>query len=549
MKKYIFILILFFSFYGCSGFFDGNSNDENNIKSVSVIKSDILHDTIKKGSMTFKVSENIKSKKYIWTIKDLNGSIIQPDNNNREVITVNLTKEGIYFISVALDNNKVLRGRITIPNNILYNVTIGTKHTLIKWDNSTSFYVYGSNTHNQLCIYDNTTKHISSPVMLNLSGYNKIGSTAAGQRHTLFTNNKEIYGCGDNTYGQLGLSHSEKVENISLISTLPSSMEYNRIFLSAGGDMSVAGVENIHGGKFNMQVYIWGFNSDKSPTPIMPSDTLSRDMPLISTGHNFSILRATNSDKVYSIGDNSKWQLGRTHSGGSPDKSTNLDDLKPHMYQGVVYVPYGEENINNTSSSTYYQNNYFAKLSAGDDFVVSIKRETKDDIPYLKNQLYAVYVWGSNEKGQLGIKNKNIKETAVKRPTALFNGITNIPAKTDPNQVKPVYKQIIDTAAGRATGYAVSNEGILYAWGENNKGQFTSSHRVNNTNELIYEISRPSGTRSGYKNVWAAGDRVIALAGDGNLYTWGDNVEEILGINSSNAFIDTPQKLYFPVAP
>ena len=43
--------------------------------------------------------------------------------------------------------------------------------------------------------------------------------------------------------------------------------------------------------------------------------------------------------------------------------------------------------------------------------------------------------------------------------------------------------------------------------------------------------------------------RVIALAGDNNLYTWGDNKNGILGTNNSADTVDIPEKLFFSLAP
>ena len=73
--------------------------------------------------------------------------------------------------------------------------------------------------------------------------------------------------------------------------------------------------------------------------------------------------------------------------------------------------------------------------------------------------------------------------------------------------------------------------------------------KVNNiVNNMVYEISNPTGVKQGYKKVWAGGDRVIALAGDNNLYTWGDNTNGILGINNTNTVINSPEKIFFSLA-
>ena len=108
---------------------------------------------------------------------------------------------------------------------------------------------------------------------------------------------------------------------------------------------------------------------------------------------------------------------------------------------------------------------------------------------------------------------------------------------------------MVEVAAGRAAGYAISSDGILYGWGDESKSQLTNNKQVNQTNNMVYEIANPKGVIEGYKKVWAGGDRVIALAGDNNLYTWGDNKNGILGTNNSADIVDTPEKLFFSLAP
>ena len=140
------------------------------------------------------------------------------------------------------------------------------------------------------------------------------------------------------------------------------------------------------------------------------------------------------------------------------------------MASGYVFTPYGEEQLTGDfSPRSYYQNNYFAKLAAGDDFVVSIKKETTDDSEWTSQDKYAVYVWGNNENNQLGFQNKD-GNTSVRRGTALFNAIENSAMTEDPNKVTPIVKEMVEVAAGRAAGYAISSDGILYGWGDDSKG-------------------------------------------------------------------------------
>lgn len=509
----------------------------------------ILHDSPKIGTVTFKAAEHIQGSSYVWSIEGVNLS-----NNQDRQITADFTTAGSYLVSLNVDGIEY-KGNIIIPNTEpSYEIDMGKSHTIISDKTQKKLFVYGDNSKGQLCIEKSITS-LKEPRILK-SYTSEITSVALGNNHTLFTDNAYIYGCGDNSFGQLGIGSTDVVDNAVTISSIPQISNIRRIFVSSGGDMSVAGIEFLEAAAPKISIYHWGYDDTKENKIQSSAKELatssSRDDVLFATGGNFSILRATSSFNVFSFGINDKWQLGRIQGAGtgypsqgeeeknSPDNNPTLN--KTDMASGFVFTPYGEEN----SYVNYYQNNYFGKIAAGDDFVVSIKKETKEDSSWTQIPKNSLYVWGNNEYGQLGFTSLN---TSVGRATPLFDALQGEPMKTDPNKVKPIQKEMVEVAAGRATGYAISNDGILYGWGDESKGQLTNNKQANQTNNMVYEIAKPNGVTKGYKKVWAGGDRVIALAGDNNLYTWGDNKNGILGTNNSADTVDTPEKLFFSLAP
>ena len=527
------------------------NNNKNNITPPPPVISDglsnnaILSDSPKIGTVTFKAAEHIQGSSYVWNIAGVNLS-----NNQGRQITADFAASGTYLVTLNVDG-ALYKANIIIPaNDVDYEIDMGKSHTIISDKAQKRLFVYGDNSKGQLCI-EKTITSLKEPRIL--KSYNsEISTVAAGNNHTLFTDNTYVYGCGDNSFGQLGLGSTDVVDNAVTISSIPQISNIRRIFVSSGGDMSVAGIEFLDGKAPKISIYHWGYDDTKE-NKIQSSANLlttsnSRDKVLFATGSNFSIIRATSSYNVFSIGINDKWQLGRIQGAGTgydaapvnPD--THLDGNKTDMASGFVFTPYGEEKLTGDySARSYYQNNYFAKLASGDDFVVSIKKETSADSSWTKQDKYALYVWGNNENNQLGFSNKD-GNTTVRRGTALFNAIENTSMSTDPNNVTPIQKEMVEVAAGRATGYAISNDGILYGWGDESKSQLTNNKQVNQTNNMVYEIANPNGVTKGYKKVWAGGDRVIALAGDNNLYTWGDNKNGILGTNNSADMVDTPEK-------
>lgn len=531
------------------------NNNKNNITPPPPVISDglsdnaILSDSPKIGTVTFKAAEHIQGSSYVWNIEGANLS-----NNQGRQISADFTASGSYLVTLNVDGIEY-KGNIIIPDTEpSYEIDMGQNHTIISDKAQKRLFVYGDNSKGQLCIEKSITS-LKEPRILK-SYTSEITSVASGNNHTLFTDNAYIYGCGDNSFGQLGLGSTDVVDNVVTISSIPQISNIRRIFVSSGGDMSVAGIEFLEAAAPKISIYNWGYDDTKE-NKIQSSANLlttsnSRDEVLFATGSNFSIIRATSSYNVFSFGVNDKWQLGRIQGAGtgypsqgeeeknSPDNNPTLN--KTDMAAGYVYTPYGEED----DYVNYYQNNYFGKIATGDDFVVSIKKETKADSSWTKKEKYSLYVWGNNDKNQLGF---NSISSTVSRPTPLFDGLQNQPMEKDPNSVTPIQKEMVEVAAGRATGYAISNDGILYGWGDESKGQLTNNKQANQTNNMVYEIAKPNGDTKGYKKVWAGGDRVIALAGDNNLYTWGDNKNGILGTNNSADTVDTPEKLFFSLAP
>lgn len=554
MKKLTSIILPVFAvlfFAGCAE--ESKKNGGNVIPPVvseGLADNAVLHDTPKIGTVSFKPANHITGSSFLWNIEGVTLS-----NPAAREITAEFNAAGSYIVTLNVDGVEY-KGSIIIPSTQSYEIDMGDNHTIISDMGQKRLFVYGDNTFGQLCV-EKSILNLKEPRILK-SYTSEISSVAAGKNHTLYTDNSNVYACGDNSYSQLGTGNTEIVDNVTTVSIIAplETGSYRRIFVSAGGDMSVAGYEFLEGSAPKISLYNWGYN-DSAANKIQSEANLlttadSRNEPLFATGNGFSIVRATSSYNVFSFGVNDKWQLGRIKGAGTgyanlgeenknnPEENPelNITDIAP----GYVYTPYGEER----DYINYYQNNYFAKLAAGDDFVISIKKETKADSEWTMVEKYSLYVWGNNDKNQLGF---NSNGSPVSRATPLFDGLQNQPMATDPNQVIPIQKEMIEVAAGKAAGYAVSSDGILYGWGDNSKNQLSSNKQANSVNNIVYEISNPENVSSGYKKVWAGGDRVIALAGDNNLYTWGDNKNGILGTGNTSETVATPEKLYFSLLP
>ncbi len=144
-----------------------------------------------------------------------------------------------------------------------------------------------------------------------------------------------------------------------------------------------------------------------------------------------------------------------------------------------------------TLSFAQIDSNCWKMLSAGARHSIAI---TEDG---------TLFTWGNNEMGQLGIGSESTSELSPKQANTTVK-----------------FKQV---AAGFYCSMAISKEGMLYGWGQNNVGQLTNGNREDVfTPEAI-------GTDTDWKMVYPSNTHVLALKTDGTLWGWGHNYDGPLG--------------------
>ena len=298
-----------------------------------------------------------------------------------------------------------------------------------------------------------------------------------------------IYTWGDNSRGQLGRntagntkdSHPGKADT-------PTGITFTQT--SAGGSHAVALSSDGN-------IYTWGDNragrlgrnttgtSDSKPGKLDTSTDVIFTRVSAGWGHTAALDMQGN---VYTWGDNTHGELGRSTPGST-------QDIRP----GKADTPAGI---------------IFTQASAGGSHSVAVSADG------------SLYTWGNSDNGRLG---RDTNSTPADKP-----------GKAD----TPTGITFTQASAGGWHTVALSSDGSLYTWGDNNYGRLGRD-----TSKTPADKPGKADTPAGitFTQASAGAWYCMALGTDGNLYSWGDNTNGQLGRNTGGSTQDaSPAKVAFP---
>jgi len=157
-----------------------------------------------------------------------------------------------------------------------------------------------------------------------------------------------------------------------------------------------------------------------------------------------------------------------------------------------------------------------ADIAAGPDYALAIEAGG-----------YAMWAWGDNSSGQLGIGT-----TGGERP---------FPVKVDLTSIGPAK----EVEAGEYYSLLLTEDGDVYAWGANASGELGTGHTGG------WSVPSPAPVRmadttplANVKDIEAGNDFFLALTNDGKVYAWGLNYSGQIGIGSSSTYyVTTPTEI------
>lgn len=349
------------------------------------------------------------------------------------------------------------------------------------------------------------------------------GRISAGRSHTCaIAALGEVFCWGNNGFGKLG----NGLDTDTFVPTPVVGLGAPAIEVAVGDDHSCA---LLTGGT----VWCWGDNSsyqlgaDRAAVPSSPRPRQVRGLSgvqHIGAGalHSCAVM---GNQAVRCWGNNLFGQLGdgtRT-SRPAPHPVTNLR-------RQVVQVVAGETSTCALMSSGYiycWGGNQNGELGAGDFASSNTPRRVRSSVPASfiasgPSHSCAIFsnarlrCWGFNGNGQIG---NGSELSAFNTPTAPFQF-------TAP---------VVNVAAGASNTCAVRQDGDIYCWGFNGRGQLGNGFQTSSA--IPVETLMPT---SGQDAILALGrNYACAMAIDGHSWCWGDNESRQLGAGEGRLLAET----------
>jgi LPXTG-motif cell wall-anchored protein len=388
---------------------------------------------------------------------------------------------------------------VTINGIHFVQITAADSHSMGLTSEGTVF-TWGSNTFGQLGDGSSTSSSVPVQVLAGEqgSGYlSKVTSIDASQNFSLAsTSDGQVYSWGENGLGQLG----NGTTTLSRVPVRVLAGEQGAGFLSDIASVAV-GFRHSIALTTTGSVFTWGGNGSGglgngttigSTTPVQVhavapgSGSLSGIKAIAGAG--FYTLAITAADGVVGWGDNLNGQLG--------NDTTAVQSLPVQVVSGAQ------------GGGTYLA--HVTSIAGGYNHTVA---STSDG---------SVYAWGYATEGELG----NNSTVTSKVPVRVLGGA----------QGGTYLSGIASVSAGIYHSIAVSASGSVFTWGYNGSGQLgnTTAGSVS-----LAPIQVMGGAQGGtYLSGVAAvsGDQYLqsyALLSSGDIYSWGNNANGVLGDGST----------------
>lgn len=430
--------------------------------------------------------------------------------------------------------NSVIPVQVTGLKSIV-EIKAGGYHSFAR-DSEGNLYSWGNNGYGQLGV---GTSSRNIPALACEYKIKRERCFALGTNHTIIAPyDSEIYACGNNSAGQLGLGkYSSGNNSWSSVVDFENSDAHDVIYVEAKGDNSFAYTtehylsgQSDSTGRFQRELCAWGnIASSNKPVAMLGVSGTNKTYTNLGWSHGFFV---NNSNDLRGIGSNEYGELGiNTNEVDSLDSFKKLDvidDVK-EMACGFEY----SLALKNNGDVYCWGVKLYEKGAIGnEDYDYNPKRLNISGIEKISSGMnFTVMldnngnVWSMGSGLYLGNGKNEYAEEPVK-----VAYIEN----EEPSGIK-VKKMDI----GETHSIAIKNDGTVWTWGDNTYGQLGNG--TNNNSAIPVQVSGLSNITQ----VSAGCDYSLALTNDGIVYAWGKNNKGQLG-NGTTENSNVPIKVNIP---
>jgi alpha-tubulin suppressor-like RCC1 family protein len=422
--------------------------------------------------------------------------------------------------NASISYEEVLRATDIRFNKNVKNIYVAD-YTIIIETLDGEFWAFGKNNENILKL---TTSSADKEISQFVLKYNS--------NIILLTNNNELWVCGYNGYGQLGLGDTTNRSVFTKV-TKPSTMTSNIKDIICGGNHNSLLLENNElwacGQNSNGQLGLGDTTSRKVFTQVTKPSTMTSNVKDIICGGYFSILLLDNNE-LWACGYNGFGELGL---GDNTDRkaftkvtkpstmTSNVKDINCGVYYNIILCEdnslwaAGDNNYGQLGLGDTTNRSVFTKVTKPSGMTSNIKDIICGgyfSILLLDNN--ELWVCGDNDNGQLGLGDYNNRTTFTKvtKPSTMTSNVKDI-------------------NCGHYHTVLLTNDNEIWACGYNNFGQLGLGD--NTDRKAFTKVTKPSTMTSNIKDIICGANHTILLTNDNEIWACGYNYNSQLGLGDT----------------